>query len=73
MKTVVPVGLPNRYFLTIKEVSDYLGVSRSTITRKEKKNLFPKRQQILGKRVGYRKDLFLQFLDGNWSPNGGVQ
>ena len=73
MQTVVPEGLPNRYFLTIKEVSDYLGVSRSTINRQEKKNLFPKRQQICGRRVGYRKDLFLQLLNGNWSPNEVVQ
>ena len=73
MQIAVPEGLPDRYFLTIKEVSDYLGVPRSTITRQEKKNLFPKRQKIGGKRVGYRKDLFLQFLNGNWSQNEGVQ
>ncbi len=64
---------PRRYFLTIKEVCDLFGCSRSTITRREKENKFPKRQNILGKNVGYRKDLISQFLNDEWSVNGGVR
>tara|TARA_B100000131_G_C18003593_1_gene567502 strand:+ start:402 stop:623 length:222 start_codon:yes stop_codon:yes gene_type:complete len=62
---------PDRYFVTIKDVTNFLGVSRSTITRKEQKNQFPRRQKILGRRVGYKKEHILQFVEGNWSPKGG--
>ena len=72
METVVPVGLPNRYFLTIKEVCDLFGRSRSTITRRERENRFPKRQKILGKKVGYRKDLIIQFLNDGLYLDGGI-
>ena len=71
MHYTVSDWMPGQYFVTIKDVSKFLNVSRSTITRKEQKNQFPRRQQILGKRVGYKKEYILQFVEGTWSPEGG--
>ena len=44
----------DRYFLTMSETCKVFNKSRSTITREEKKNLFPKRIKIATKKVGYR-------------------
>ena len=71
MYSTVSDWMPGQYFVTIKDVSKFLNVSRSTITRKEQKNQFPRRQQILGKMVGYKKEHILQFVEGTWSPKGG--
>ena len=72
VKNVVDAMYPTRYFLTIKEVCDLFGRSRSTITRRERENRFPKRQKILGKKVGYRKDLIIQFLNDGLYLDGGI-
>ena len=46
----------SRYFLTIDDTCEVIGLSRSTIFRMEKNGEFPKRQ-LLGKRKkGYRKE-----------------
>ena len=46
----------NRFYLTIDETCEVVGLSRSTIFRMEKSGDFPKRV-LLGKRKkGYRKD-----------------
>ena len=71
MKTPVTTGLMDRYFLTIQEVSTLIGLSRSTITREEQKGDFPPRQKISTRRIGYQKDLVVQWMEGNWSKEGG--
>ena len=71
MKTLANAGLMDRYFLTIQEVSTLIGLSRSTITREEQKGNFPPRQKISTRRIGYQKDLVVQWMEGNWSKEGG--
>ena len=71
MKTLANPGLMDRYFLTIQEVSTLIGLSRSTITREEQKGNFPPRQKISTRRIGYQKDLVVQWMEGNWSKEGG--
>ena len=71
MKTLANAGLMDRYFLTIHEVSTLIGLSRLTITREEQKGNFPPRQKISTRRVGYQKDLVVQWMEGNWSKEGG--
>ena len=71
MKTLANAGLMDRYFLTIQEVSILIGLSRSTITREEQKGNFPPRQKISTRRIGYQKDLVVQWMEGNWSKEGG--
>jgi len=70
MKTLANAGLMDRYFLTIQEVSILIGLSRSTITREEQKGNFPPRQKISTRRIGYQKDLVVQWMEGNWSKGG---
>ena len=48
-----PIPL-DRYFLTISETCNVFSKSRSTLTREEKKGLFPKRVKITPKKVGYK-------------------
>ena len=53
----------NRFFLTIDDTCEVVGLSRSTIFRMEKNGEFPKRQ-LLGKRKkGYRKDDLLEWVE----------
>ena len=56
----------DRYFLTISETCKVFNKSRSTITREENKNLFPKRVKITTKKVGYRTSDLVKHYQENY-------
>ena len=60
-----PIPL-DRYFLTINETSKVFNKSRSTSTREENKNLFPKRVKITTKKVGYRTSDLVKHYQENY-------
>ena len=45
----------NRPFLTIKEASEYLGISVSTINRLVKRKEFPPKRKISSRRIVFMK------------------
>ena len=45
----------NRPFLNIKEVSELLGISVSTINRQVEKGTFPPKNKLSTKRIGFLK------------------
>ncbi len=49
------MNAPNRPFLTMKEVSDLLGISISTINRLIKKGEFPQKVKISLRRLVFMK------------------
>ena len=49
------MNAPNRPFLTMKEVSDLLGISISTINRLIKKGEFPQKVKISPRRMVFMK------------------
>ena len=51
----------NRPFLTIREVSELLGISISTINRQVKKGTFPPKHKLSTKRIG-----FLRYQIDQW-------
>ena len=53
-----------RHFLSIKEVSNLLGISVSTINRQVKKGTFPHKHQLSPKRIGFLKYQIDQWIDG---------
>ena len=56
----------DRYFLTMNETCKVFNKSRSTITREENKNLFPKRVKITTNDVCfYEKNLCTNFIPPN--------
>ena len=67
MKNLVNAMYPNRGILYANEVCELIGYSLSTLRGEEQKGLFPKKIQISTRRVGYRKDLVIQVLEGKWT------
>jgi len=57
----------NRPFLNIKEVSELLGISISTINRLIKKGKFPPKRKISPKRV-----VFMKYQIDEWINNIGI-
>lgn len=55
------MNAPNRPFLTMKEVSDLLGISISTINRLIKKGEFPQKVKI-----SPRRKVFMKFEIEEW-------
>tara|TARA_B100000029_G_scaffold277291_1_gene271750 strand:- start:1396 stop:1614 length:219 start_codon:yes stop_codon:yes gene_type:complete len=72
MEALVNAMYPNRYFLTVKEVCALTTYSPSTLRRTELKGEFPPREKISTRKVGFRKDLVIQFLKGEWK-NGNAK
>ena len=66
MKNFVIATYPNNGILYANEVCELIGYSLSTLRREEQTGLFPKKIQISTRRVGYRKDLVIQVLEGKW-------
>ena len=59
----------NRTFLTIKEVSNLIGISISTINREVKKGKFPPKHKLSSQRIGFLKyqiDLWIVGKRNNW-------
>ena len=63
------MNLQNRHFLSIKEVSNLIGISVSTINRGVKEGTFPPKDKLSAQRVGFLKYQIDQWIDGkreNW-------
>ena len=56
--------LQNRHFLSIKEVSNLIGISVSTINRGVKEGKFPPKHKLLAQRVRFLKYQIDQWIDG---------
>ena len=66
MKNLLNAMYPNRGILYTNEVCEFYGIAPSTLKREEEKGRFPKKIKISTRRVGYRKDLVIQVLEGKW-------
>ena len=58
------MNLQNRQFLSIKEVSNIIGISVSTINRQVEKGTFPPKHKLSTKRIGFLKYQIDQWIDG---------
>ena len=61
------MNLQNRHFLSIKEVSELIGISVSTINRQLEKGTFPPKKKLSSKRIGFLKYQIDQWIDGKRS------
>ena len=57
----------NRPFLTIKEVSNLIGISVSTINRGVAKRTFPPKHKLSAQRIGFLKYQVDRWIDGKRS------
>ena len=53
-----------RHFLSIKEVSNLIGISISTINREVKKGTFPQKHKLSAQRIGFLKYQVDQRIEG---------
>ncbi len=63
------MNFQNRHFLSIKEVSNIIGISVSTINREVEKGTFPPKHKLSAQRVGFLKYEIDQWIEGervNW-------
>ena len=63
------MNLQNRHFLSIKEVSNIIGISVSTINRQVEKGTFPPKHKLSAQRIGFLKyqiDLWIEGKRDNW-------
>ena len=58
------MNLQNRHFLSIKEVSNLIGISISTINRGVEKGTFPPKDKLSTQRIGFLKYQVDQWIDG---------
>ena len=61
--------LQNRHFLSIKEVSNLIGISVSTINRQVEKGTFPPKHKLSAQRIGFLKyqiDLWIEGKRSDW-------
>ena len=58
------MNLQNRHFLSIKEVSNLIGISVSTINRQVEKGTFPPKHKLSAQRIGFLKYQIDQWIDG---------
>ena len=56
-----------RHFLSIKEVSNLIGISVSTINRQVEKGTFPPKHKLSTQRIGFLKYQVDQWIDGKRS------
>ena len=61
------MNLQNRHFLSIKEVSELIGISVSTINRVVEKGTFPPKHKLSAQRIGFLKYQIDQWIDGKRS------
>ena len=63
------MNLQNRHSLSIKEVSNIIGISVSTINRGVEKGIFPPKHKLSAQRVGFLKyqiDLWIGGKRSDW-------
>ena len=63
------MNLQNRHFLSIKEVSNLIGISVSTINRQVEKGTFPPKHKLSAQRIGFLKyqiDLWIEGKRSDW-------
>ena len=53
-----------RHFLSIKEVSNLIEISFSTINRQVEKGTFPPKHKLSSQRIGFLKYQIDQWIDG---------
>ena len=58
------MDLQNRHFLSIKEVSNLIGISVSTINRQVEKGTFPPKHKLSAQRIGFLKYQIYEWIDG---------
>ena len=58
------MNLQNRHFLSIKEVSNLIGISVSTINRGVEKGTFPPKDKLSTQRIGFLKYQVDQWIVG---------
>ena len=61
------MNLQNRHFFCIKEVSNLIGISVSTINRGVEKGAFPPKHKLSTQRIGFLKYQIDQWIDGKRS------
>ena len=61
------MNLQNRHFLSIKEVSNFIGISVSTINRGVKERIFPPKHKLSSQRIGSLKYQVDQWIDSKRS------
>ena len=61
------MNLQNRHFLSIKEVSNIIGISVSTINRQVEKGTFPPKHKLSAQRIGFLKYQVDRWIDGKRS------
>ena len=63
------MNLQKRHFLSIKEVSNFIGISVSTINRQVEKGRFPPKHKLSAQRIGFLKyqiDQWIEDKRDNW-------
>ena len=63
MKKLVEEMYPNRCILYINDVLEIMGVHYSTLRRERLSGIFPPDIQVTDKKIGFRKDLFIKYLE----------
>ena len=58
------MNLQNRHFFSIKEVSNLIGISVSTINRQVEKGTFPPKHKLSAQRIGFLKYQIDQWTKG---------
>ncbi len=58
------MDLQNRHFLSIKEVSNLIGISVSTINRGVEKGTFPPKHKLSSQRIGFPKYQIDEWING---------
>ena len=61
------MNLQKRHFLSIKEVSNLIGISVSTINRQLEKGTFPPKHKLSAQRIGFLKYQIDHWIDGKRS------
>ena len=61
------MNLQKRHFLSIKEVSNIIGISVSTINRQVEKGTFPPKHKLSAQRIGFLKYQVDRWIDGKRS------
>jgi len=59
--------IKNVIFLSIKEVSNLIGISVSSINRQVEKGTFPPKHKLSAQRIGFLKYQIDQWIDGERS------
>ena len=61
------MNLQNRHFLSIKEVSNLIGISVSTINRQVENGTLPPKHKLSTQRIGFLKYQVDRWIDGKRS------